>query len=466
MSHSSNALPLVVIALILTALLPSASAGSCPAFVGAKAACGATTCGRYVFKGAFANSRSDVAQFRVRSARDGLRLGRRASPADCCHMCRQQPQCSYWNFLATSGVCYLYTSGVCAANNGISNVYSPREPDSYVGGRCSWHGQQEYRYQAESAPPARPYTQLRPTSFCLVSDSRLHINMRLTGYLDNNRSDIMAALVAGAKVRTWIRELGFVWWSNSGAASSQHSLRLVARRGAKQERGDGFMGRIEVDGITVPRLGVGDELSLFDGEGTVSYTRQERSGNYDVDVYSVRLAGLLEAEVRLRPAHPLLQEEDDAEVHQMLDLGSIRFSPSVDGVLGQAYRDEGSNHDLNYAILANLMTRAQSVAADVSPDEWAASSASDADAAANGFESQRGEGSSFRSTSEQNNDVDSGGIGRTSAYDDGYRELFPLEGRAEDYISSSVVAPDCRVSQYAFLHYAGEPGGVARVGEE
>ncbi|CAI7824358.1 unnamed protein product, partial [Closterium sp. NIES-53] len=211
-----------------------------------------------------------------------------------------------------------------------------------VGGRCSWHGQQEYRYQAEAAPPARPYQQLRPTSFCLVSDARLHINMRLTGYLDNNRSDIMAALVAGAKVRTWIRELGFVWWTNQqGGSKTQHSLRLVARRGPKQERGEGFMGRIEVDGIPVPRLGLGDELSLFDGEGTVTYARQERSGNYDVDVYSVKLAGLMEAEVRLRPAHPLLQEEEDAEVHLMLDLGSIRHSPRVHGVVGQAYRDEG-----------------------------------------------------------------------------------------------------------------------------
>ncbi|CAI5957060.1 unnamed protein product [Closterium sp. NIES-65] len=210
-------------------------------------------------------------------------------------MCRQQPQCSYWNFLASSGTCYLYTSGICAANNGIRSVYSPREPNSYVGGRCSWHGQQEYRYQAEVAPSARPYQQLRPTSFCLVSDSRLHINMRLTGYLDNNRSDIMAALVAGAKVRTWIRELGFIWWTNqAGGSAAQHSLRLVARRGPKQERGEGFMGRIEVDGIAVPRLGLGDELSLFDGEGTVTYARQERSGNYDVDVYSVKLAGLLE----------------------------------------------------------------------------------------------------------------------------------------------------------------------------
>ncbi|CAI5504738.1 unnamed protein product [Closterium sp. Naga37s-1] len=195
---------------------------------------------------------------------------------------------------------------------------------------------------AVAVPPARPYQQLRPTSFCLVSDARLHINMRLTGYLDNNRSDIMAALVAGAKVRTWIRELGFIWWATqAGGSGAQHSLRLVARRGPKQERGDGFMGRIEVDGIAVPRLGLGDELSLFEGEGTVTYTRQERSGNFDVDVYSVKLAGLLEAEVRLRPAHPLLQEEEDAEVHLMLDLGSIRHSPRVHGVVGQAYRDEG-----------------------------------------------------------------------------------------------------------------------------
>jgi len=46
-------------------------------------------------------------------------------------------------------------------------------------------------------------------SFCLVSDPLLHINMKLSGYLDN-RSEVIAP-VAGqhtaveAKVRTWIR---------------------------------------------------------------------------------------------------------------------------------------------------------------------------------------------------------------------------------------------------------------------
>ncbi|CAI5484154.1 unnamed protein product [Closterium sp. Yama58-4] len=171
----------------------------------------------------------------------------------------------------------------------------------------------------------------------------------------------MAALVAGAKVRTWIRELGFIWRTNQkGGSGAQHSLRLVARRGPKQERGEGFMGRIEVDGIAVPRLGLGDELSLFEGEGTVTYARQERSGNYDVDVYSVKLAGLLEAEVRLRPAHPLLQEEEDAEVHLRLDLGSIRHSASVHGVVGQAYRDEGSSRCVCSRMAASAASAASS----------------------------------------------------------------------------------------------------------
>ncbi|CAI5941361.1 unnamed protein product [Closterium sp. NIES-64] len=453
MSRAANVFPLVLLVLLLTAHLPSAFAGSCPAFVGEKAACGATTCGRYVFKGAFANSRSDVAQYRVRSARDAETASLRApthssaqppsaffpfpactrsptvftlpptiSPLSAPFTAEAAPPARPYQQLRPTSFCLvsdarLHTSphhvqtdtphrlppslpvppstaeavpsarpyqqlrptSFCLVSDArlqisMSLPLSPPPTSSTAEAVPSARPYQQLRptsfclvsdarlhvlsspyespsftppslsFTAEVAPSARPYQQLRPTSFCLVSDSRLHINMRLTGYLDNNRSDIMAALVAGAKVRTWIRELGFIWWTNqAGGSAAQHSLRLVARRGPKQERGEGFMGRIEVDGIAVPRLGLGDELSLFDGEGTVTYARQERSGNYDVDVYSVKLAGLLEAEVRLRPAHPLLQEEEDAEVHLMLDLGSIRHTPRVHGVVGQAYRDEGAH---------------------------------------------------------------------------------------------------------------------------
>ncbi|CAI5526909.1 unnamed protein product [Closterium sp. Naga37s-1] len=433
MYRATTAFSFALLAFFSIALLPSAFAGSCPAFVGEKAACGAATCGRYVFKGAFANSRSDVAQYRrkpppLRAPTNNSAQPPSASfplpactrsptvftlpptipPVSAPFTAEAAPPARPYQQLRPTSFCLLSDmliggrspraplqqlrpTSFCLVSDARLHInmrltgyldnnrstaphpffhprLSPPAAEAVPSARpylqlrpTSFYLVSDARLHilstpyespsftppslsstAEAAPSARPYQQLRPTSFCLVSDARLHINMRLTGYLDNNRSDIMAALVAGAKVRTWIRELGFVWWTNQqGGSKTQHSLRLVARRGPKQERGEGFMGRIEVDGIPVPRLGLGDELSLFDGEGTVTYARQERSGNYDVDVYSVKLAGLMEAEVRLRPAHPLLQEEEDAEVHLMLDLGSIRHSPRVHGVVGQAYRDEG-----------------------------------------------------------------------------------------------------------------------------
>lgn len=128
-------------------------------------------------------------------------------------------------------------------------------------------------------------------------------------------------------------------WSSKGKS---HTLHMGARRGPERKRLEGYLGFIKVDGTSVPRLALGDELNLFDGEAVVSFDSYEKTGPYDVDVYKVKVQGLLEAEVRLRIAHPLLQLENDAEVHMNLDILDLDYSTDVHGVLGQTYRAERS----------------------------------------------------------------------------------------------------------------------------
>lgn len=86
---------------------------------------------------------------------------------------------------------------------------------------------------------------------------------------------------------------------------------------------------------------LGDELNLFEGQGSVLFDSYEKVGPYDVDLYIIKVEGILEAELRVRAAHPLLQEANDAEVHFNLDIVDVAYSTNVHGVLGQAYREEG-----------------------------------------------------------------------------------------------------------------------------
>lgn len=46
------------------------------------------------------------------------------------------------------------------------------------------------------------------------------------------------------------REIGLLWIHNG----KHHSVKFVARKGVEQERGEGYMGSIEIDGVQAPRL--------------------------------------------------------------------------------------------------------------------------------------------------------------------------------------------------------------------
>lgn len=81
-------------------------------------------------------------------------------------------------------------------------------------------------------------------------------------------------------------------------------------------------------------------MNLFEGQATLLFDSQAKEGPYEVDVYSLRVEGLLEAQIRLRPVHPLLRQPGDAMVHMTLDVQEIGSSANVHGVLGQFYRED------------------------------------------------------------------------------------------------------------------------------
>ncbi|CAI5525196.1 unnamed protein product [Closterium sp. Naga37s-1] len=186
-------------------------------------------------------------------------------------------------------------------------------------------------------------------------------------------------------------------WGRGGPGQAQHVLRMAARRTAQQERGDGYVATIDVDEHPMPKLVLGDELSLFDGAATILLAAHEKQGPYDVDVYALKVTGVIEAEVRVRRVHPLLQEPDDAEAHINLAILDVAYSPTVHGLLGQFYRANATSEPtLNYSILSHLMAMPLVPSPESSSD---------------------GE----------------------------------LEGVPEDYVTSSLLAPDCKFTQFSLF---------------
>eukprot|EP00270_Netrium_digitus_P010039 TRINITY_DN3080_c0_g5_i1.p1 TRINITY_DN3080_c0_g5~~TRINITY_DN3080_c0_g5_i1.p1 ORF type:complete len:466 (-),score=115.26 TRINITY_DN3080_c0_g5_i1:215-1612(-) len=364
---------------------------SCPSFASPKASCSLDTCGFFVYRGSFVTP--SVAHLRVPSAKDGIRLGRKAAPADCCKQCRIHNGCAYWNFFTETGLCLLYSDRLCSsdasADAGLAVadgsrplVYLAKEKNSYVGGRCngplaSMSSSLVSTTQGKSANylegAAEDHEVLPDKSFCLFSDSRLHINMLLSGYWDE-RVGGATFTRNGRTIRTWIREVAVMWTNGV----EQHVLKMSSRKGPDQDRGEGYLGQLEVDGTTIPRLQLGDELNLFDGQATVVLDAYEKAGPYDVDVYTLKVESLLEAEIRLRMAHPLLQLPHDAQVHLNMDILDVAASASTHGILGQSYRDESLERALNYTILATLMdnpelppaTRNAALGLEGFPDEY------------------------------------------------------------------------------------------------
>ncbi|GJP73961.1 hypothetical protein CLOP_g4624 [Closterium sp. NIES-67] len=248
-------------------------------------------------------------------------------------------------------------------------------------------------------------------SFCLYTDRHVHLNMAMRGYLDSrplpaaaataaaagsvaaaagsampaagsatptaatsasaaSSANVLAAarFVNGSAVRTWIRQLAIMWHDGEGSSSStsastsSHSLVLTARDGKEQTRGSkGFLASATLDNVLLPRLTLGQSHILSNGRLNLSFVGQEKTGPYDVDVYSLRLDNLLELDLKLRAAHPLLQTPEDAQVHINVMFVDSNPSGQVHGVMGQTFRSGRERRTMEYSRLSALLHHPVSV---------------------------------------------------------------------------------------------------------
>ncbi|CAI5509711.1 unnamed protein product [Closterium sp. Naga37s-1] len=279
----------------------------------------------------------------------------------CCAACTNSTACSFWQHYIPSslscsncGICYLYkptdAQPTCETRTvvvgGVTRTYANAStlgrPCPYTKHDPHFRGAHGTRFEFNGAPEK---------SYCLLTDSSLHVNMKMRGYYDT-RTIGASLLRNGLAVRTWIRELGFVW-SVDGV---EHSFRLAARNGKSDKRDNGFLSLIEFDGRVLPSLEPGESYNLDGGLAFVfKGYEQEGGGFFDVDAYSLRIGDKLAMDIKLRPAHPLLQTPDDAQVHLNVNFKHVSRSPSVHGIMGQTYREGRAERAIDYAMLSRLL---------------------------------------------------------------------------------------------------------------
>ncbi|CAI6002919.1 unnamed protein product [Closterium sp. NIES-64] len=339
---------------------------------------------------------------------------------ECCRACARSTYCYQWHWFKNARLagenskvtgfidriqCYLLeknggsgTSGSFKTPNAGSAATQTANaltyPLSFVGGLCNGTALVENDPHLTGAHGTHyDFTGRLDKSFCLFSDRRFHVNMHLNGYQGTPPAVSAKSenKESSTELHTWIKEIGLVWMTPDGA---NHTLRMVARKGKQQERGDnGFLSLLEIDGATMTPPSVGESIATESGL-VVTKVAEEKEGPFDVDQFQVRVVGLGELDVRVRVAHPLLQTPTEAETHFNVELSDVKMTSAVHGVLGQTFRNspEQLQRAVKYSHLAALLHHPVDV--------------------------DKAEGKGF------------------------------LDGDAEDYISSSIVAPDCKYASY------------------
>lgn len=190
-------------------------------------------------------------------------------------------------------------------------------------------------------------------SFCLITDSSLHVNMELGGYEDRRLSASASQVENAHNIRSWITGLNFMWKDEAG---QKHSLLLRTRKGVEENRGAGFISLMLVDGqeIRVPSE-VGEKVEVTGMVLTME--AQGKHGPYDMDTFSLKLGNMLQATISTRVAHPLLRTPDEAYAHFNIKVTEFSASPEVHGVLGQTFRHDISRSvkALEYRLLSRLL---------------------------------------------------------------------------------------------------------------
>eukprot|EP00897_Mesotaenium_endlicherianum_P007153 jgi/Mesen1/6466/ME000033S05749 len=295
-----------------------------------------------------ASEKSFVGNFKSFKKLDGYILSQPVDTvSDCCNLCRKIAGCVFWQLTTTdlndqSGTCHLMGA------DGIPQYSQATVEPTRIGGKCNadvkddphFVGARGTRFDFNGAPNI---------AFALVSDKDLEINMMLRGYYDTRTTG--ASVVKGGKaVRTWIKEVGIVW----AAEGREHKLHLVARDGKQQERGNGFLASATLNGFAVPLLREGETFKALGGI-EMTFVGVEKQNQFEVDHYTVKVAGLLDMDVLMRVARPDMQAEDDAEAHFNLGLNKIQATNGVHGVLGQTYRKDHEQRAFDYQEIVTML---------------------------------------------------------------------------------------------------------------
>ncbi|CAI7852565.1 unnamed protein product, partial [Closterium sp. NIES-53] len=288
---------------------------------------------------------------------------------DCCAACKagatatngKAYTCRFWVHIPSSpseGKCNGKECGKCLLLPDLNSLLPTKSDKNGCGGKKVRIGKNCPAAQNDphflGAHNTRfDFNGLPEKNFCLYTDRAVHVNMGMRGYLDSRPTVNSHALVVnGSAVRTWIRQLALMWTGKRAT----HSLVLTARDGKEQLRGEsGFLASVELDGTPLPRLVPGESRSLAGGKVLLEFVGEERTGPYDVDHYYLSIKGLLELDLKLRPAHPLLQTPDDAQVHINVMFTDASVSSSVHGVMGQTYREGREARTVEFSRLAAML---------------------------------------------------------------------------------------------------------------
>eukprot|EP00270_Netrium_digitus_P021253 TRINITY_DN8_c0_g1_i3.p1 TRINITY_DN8_c0_g1~~TRINITY_DN8_c0_g1_i3.p1 ORF type:complete len:413 (+),score=71.52 TRINITY_DN8_c0_g1_i3:40-1278(+) len=190
-------------------------------------------------------------------------------------------------------------------------------------------------------------------TYCLITDENLQVNALFRGYYDG-RTDLAKELVDGKLIRTWMTEMGILWKQGG----SVHTLRLIARPGKEQDRGAGLLAGIEIDGQAVEFIQeIGTTIVMPGGE--IKFVAKERKGRFDVDRWTVKVDGLLSLDVWVRVTLPSLQTDDEAFAHFNLNVNLEHPSGNIHGLLGQTYRNDVTRNKRarRFQQLVNLLQR-------------------------------------------------------------------------------------------------------------
>jgi hypothetical protein len=314
----------------------------------------------------------------------------------CCKTCGTTPGCTLYQFFEAASYssiktglgalaktppggayvnglqCYLLSGGSVAGswptkgpdNDGpYGSPYSPKHsaqivapyssiPPSFVGGSCN---------PAPNVLDDPHFVGAHGTnfdfngrigkSFVLISDEGLNVNIKLGGY---ETEETVGATVQkdGKALRTWIEEIGLTW---AGADNKRHSAVLVARKGASQEAGAGFLAGVTVDAESLPVPAA--DASLSQAGLSLTNVGVTKRGPYDMQVFVLKVADKLDARLHMRAAHKKLQTPTEAHVHFNIHIMNLKTTDKVHGILGQTYRTTSQQviKALKFTALAHLL---------------------------------------------------------------------------------------------------------------